>query len=447
MQASRWLVVTAALIVLAPAPAAHAQPGKPDPEALVALLRAGDYAALEARMAGYQSAYEASTDGEWDLLRAFAAFERVEPNLAGRFDAWVALRPQSYSARVARGAYYLAHGWASRGAAYAADTAEERFSAMRAYFQRAQPDFEASLALTARPTASYRYLISVAMAKGDQLRLQRLYLAALRADPENYGARRYYFNSLLDQWGGRSSAARAFIGETYSGAQSAKMRTIAARLEAALIAEDATAAERAGDRDGALQAYAEALSVSEDPFVLSYRAALLVKLNRDADALRDVERALALNPSLAFALEVRGIVHEREKRMREALEDYVLAANYGSTYAMQRLGILHISGGQVRRDYAVAAKWLQLGAAFGEPRAQTYLGWMYSDGYGVPRDRWQAITLWRSAAAQGNADARKYLDDVPWWWNAMYQMRDVRLEKLIARPEAPPRKEASRSAE
>ena len=47
---------------------AHAQPAWPDPEALVALLRAGDYPELDARVGAYQAAYEANTDAEWPLL-------------------------------------------------------------------------------------------------------------------------------------------------------------------------------------------------------------------------------------------------------------------------------------------------------------------------------------------------------------------------------------------
>ncbi len=104
MAAMRWAGIGNALFAAIIATAALAQDGqRPSPDELVALLRAGNFAELDARVSRYQAAYEAASDAEWDALRAFSAFELVEPELEARFDAWVAARPKSYSALAARG--------------------------------------------------------------------------------------------------------------------------------------------------------------------------------------------------------------------------------------------------------------------------------------------------------------------------------------------------------
>src|SRR5438128_1474076 len=138
MAAMRWAGFVNALCAATLATAAFAQTGKPDPEEMIALLRAGNFAELDARASRYQAAYEASSEAEWDLLRAFAVFERVEPDLEAPFNAWVAARPQSYSALAARGAYFYRRGWSARGGRYAADTPSERLDAMGRHFERAQ---------------------------------------------------------------------------------------------------------------------------------------------------------------------------------------------------------------------------------------------------------------------------------------------------------------------
>ncbi len=426
MAAMRWAGIGNALFAAIIATAALAQDGqRPSPDELVALLRAGNFAELDARVSRYQAAYEAASDAEWDALRAFSAFELVEPELEARFDAWVAARPKSYSALAARGAYFYQRGWSARGGRFAAETPAERKAAMRRQFERAQRDFQASLKLSPRPQVSQRYLIGIAMGSGDAATAQRIHGEALLGDAENYGARRAYLNALRPEWGGGMAAMLVLVVQTAAAARSAKLRAVAAHLKASFLGRIGLDAQRAEDYPSALEIYSYALAEVEDAIVLTHRGEVLVQLARFDEALRDFDRALELEPALSEALEHRGNLYERRKRIKEALDDYVRAAAHGSVYAMQRLGIIYITGGDVAKNYREAAKWLQLGAESGDHRAQNYLGWMYSEGAGVPRDGKRALELWYASAAQGNPDARKYLDGVPWWWRARYQLEEV----------------------
>ncbi len=60
-------------------------------------------------------------------------------------------------------------------------------------------------------------------------------------------------------------------------------------------------------------------------------------------------------------------------------------------------------------DYVEAVAIWQPLAEAGDPRAETYLGMMYDNGYGVPQDRSQAFRLFERAAARGYASAQYHL--------------------------------------
>ena len=427
-KSAEWSAIEPSVVAPTVSPAATLGAAAPAPlgtldlDKIIALLRAGNFADLETRLTPYQAAYEAASSGEWELLHVIAAFERIEPDLEAAFNAWVAAQPQSYLARTARGAYFYRRAWAFRGARYFDDTPSVRLAAARELFERAAEDFLASRKLSSRPQVSDRYLIAIAMEEGERAAARRIYMEAVRGDPENYGARRAYLNTLRPEWGGTVKAMQSFVEETAAAAQTPKQRTVVKYLEASQLGYLGFHYERRREFGPALQLYDAALTKTEDSIVLVRRARVLMQLNRPGEALRNVERAIELEPASADAFEYRGILREQRNQIPAALEDYRHAAVYGSTYSIQRLGIMHLTGKDVRKDYHEAAKWLQLGAEFGEARAENYLGWMYSEGAGVPRDPMRALELWYASADQGNEEARHYLDGIPWYWRARYKI-------------------------
>ena len=62
------------------------------------------------------------------------------------------------------------------------------------------------------------------------------------------------------------------------------------------------------------------------------------------------------------------------------------------------------------RDDAEAVRWYRKSADQGYPKAQYALGFMYYYGYGVQRDRVQAVDLFQQAAAHGNEQAKRALE-------------------------------------
>jgi len=59
-----------------------------------------------------------------------------------------------------------------------------------------------------------------------------------------------------------------------------------------------------------------------------------------------------------------------------------------------------------RGDYAAVRQLMRPLADAGNAKAQNYLGLLYDNGYGVPRDDARAVAWYRKAAEQGNAAAQ-----------------------------------------
>lgn len=85
--------------------------------------------------------------------------------------------------------------------------------------------------------------------------------------------------------------------------------------------------------------------------------------------------------------------------------DYVRAASLlfveaerGSPVAQTYLGYMYQYGLGVPRDYVLAASWLHQAAEQGEPTGQFLLGLLFDKGYGVPLD-WVEAEVWLNLAA------------------------------------------------
>ena len=98
-----------------------------------------------------------------------------------------------------------------------------------------------------------------------------------------------------------------------------------------------------------------------------------------------------------------------------ARHDYVRAASLlvgeaerGSPVAQTYLGYMYQYGLGVPRDYVLATSWLHQAAEQGEPTGQFLLGLMFDKGYGVPMD-WVEAEVWLNlAAAHAGPGQRDY---------------------------------------
>ena len=77
--------------------------------------------------------------------------------------------------------------------------------------------------------------------------------------------------------------------------------------------------------------------------------------------------------------------------------------------AQSYLGFMYYKGHGVPQDYAEAVKWYRKAAEQGDAKGQYSLGVMYDIGLGVPEDDAKAVKWFRKATEQGNAKAQTNL--------------------------------------
>lgn len=94
------------------------------------------------------------------------------------------------------------------------------------------------------------------------------------------------------------------------------------------------------------------------------------------------------------------------KDYAEALAWFRKASEKGNSGGQFNIGRLYENGHGVKRDFLEAATWYRKAAEQGYPPAQSLLGAMYARGDGVPQDWGEAMAWYRKAADQGDALAQ-----------------------------------------
>jgi uncharacterized protein len=107
-----------------------------------------------------------------------------------------------------------------------------------------------------------------------------------------------------------------------------------------------------------------------------------------------------------------------------ALREWQPLAEQGEADAQVGLGWLYTNGQGVPQDYAQALYWYEKAAKQGNQHAQVNLGTFYNLGHGVPQDYLKALVWFRLAADQGNALAQVKL-------GAMYEDGKGVLQNLV----------------
>lgn len=92
-----------------------------------------------------------------------------------------------------------------------------------------------------------------------------------------------------------------------------------------------------------------------------------------------------------------------------ALREWRPLAEQGNPGAQVFLGIMYADGKGVPKDNRQAVAWYRKAAEQGFSAAQHDLGRMYTKGIGVPQDDDQAVFWYRKAAEQGEAEAQALL--------------------------------------
>jgi hypothetical protein len=122
---------------------------------IVEMIRGRDFDGLDAMFDALEADVRRDVKNEIRFSDAFDAVDRDDPPLLANIDAWIAAKPRSAHARVARANYHFATAWRRRGRRYIRDTPPENIRAMREYAERAVDDVVAALQLDSTHLEAY----------------------------------------------------------------------------------------------------------------------------------------------------------------------------------------------------------------------------------------------------------------------------------------------------
>jgi predicted Zn-dependent protease len=372
---------------------------------VVELIARRDHDELERLFSWEQAAFERDPSNSAVLDNAYRAFDKVPPTGESAMNEWVERHPASYVARASRASFFAFRGLRARGQNYYEDTPEANVLAMRTWFEKARADAQASLAMTPKPYASRRTLMTVATVLGQRKDAEAQYRAAIGMAPESVDTRLDHMMLLEPRWGGSYEQMENFIAESR-----AELKTPggADRIAARVPAYKADESMRARDFAAALRQYDQALALDPDAGMSCGRAYVLSELKRDDEALADVKRVLVKRPDQPYCLQLATYIAPRASDANEAIAvtSLVLDADPAAAQALRQRGWRYQQQGRLELafpDYLAAAK-------LGDAWAQTMTGKLYWAGSGVKQDREEALAWLRKAAAQGERDAQASLE-------------------------------------
>ena len=115
----------------------------------------------------------------------------------------------------------------------------------------------------------------------------------------------------------------------------------------------------------------------------------------------------SVSPTRADAIGAGMEAYSRQDYSRSA-SIFMRRAELGQAVAQTYLGYMYANGRGVPQDFVAATKWLRRAADQGYPDAQFLLGLMYDKGHGVKQDFIEAEVWLNLAAAKSDRRQRDY---------------------------------------
>lgn len=341
---------------------------------IAGLLKQKQFRAVEDEFADKMRRYRKGEYSDWHL--AHTAFEAMggDPALEPLLAEWVAQQPNSYWARLLKGYHHIGIGLKKRGSAFADRTSREQFGAMEAELAKAADELKHALAIDAQSSLAFAGLLRITRnIAGPQASAGVLAEAEAR-DPGNLAARIEAIYSLSPRWGGSAEE----MDEIVKRAKGSKLDPLKQRLVEWHVEmskgdhyRDITREKtRAGNH------YRQAARICRSRSALSQATTMAYDVEDWNTVAALVTEYMASFPSDPKHLQRRGWAHEKMGRLPEAISDYKAAAGAGEAWAQNKLGHMYMMGNGVERDLAKARQLLQSSAAQGNAQARTYLEYL-----------------------------------------------------------------------
>jgi TPR repeat protein len=327
-------------------------------------LSANKFALLDSHFSELQREYVGGTLSDEDLRNAFRVFYPANPALEAKYDAWVGQFPKSYVAHVARGIYLKKLGQESRGDDFIQNTGEKQIDGMNRAFEKAMTDFHASAELSEKPLLTYVHALDITRYYGTADESRELLDLATTIDPGSFIARQKYMIAIEPRWGGSMREMQDFLEESRKANVSARHLQI---LQALIIEEQAAGLYDRHNYAEAAPLYRQAMDLGDGLVCAACAAYAMSDQKQYADAVKAYTMMLQENPSDPDTLSKRAYAYSQLENP-QAIADYTAAANLGNAYSQNALGKYSMNGvpGIVPVDREAAINWFRKAAAQGD---------------------------------------------------------------------------------
>lgn len=275
----------------------------PDRIGLRAALAAGRYADLTRWIEAWQRDFERDVRDEVMVTTAIDAFATADPSVTAQLDAWVAATPASWVPYAARAQFRTAVAVALRGGDFVANTAGYRMTAMERSFFFAREDITRALSIEPRAIAPQVTAIEVALYSGGD-EVHAAFARTSQRCPLCVDPSLVYSSAMLPQWGGSAEAFAEFARRPRDVAANPRLRSLYGLADGhscGLAADN-------GANDDAIAACTRALAAGPLTGHYRRRARAYRQSNRSAEAERDLQSALSIDPHATPVLELLSTV-------------------------------------------------------------------------------------------------------------------------------------------
>lgn len=286
------------------------------------LLQQEKFAELDALLESLQRDFEKDFLKETVLEEAFSAFSAYDAAMENRIHKWVQQFPQSYSALLARASYFESRAWASRGTRWAKETSSTQFEHMELNLNRAGQDVTSALKLKGELIVGFDLLISIEMVAPNSGNDRSLVDRALANWPNSFLIRKAYLHFLTPRWGGSYNEMQAFADEAQTYAHANPRLKF---LHGFIYVDQGDMLSHDKHFEQAIQAHTRALSYGDYWLFRFERAETYWRMDRYAEALEDVSRAIALYPQDAENYVLRSKILFAMERFAEGVTDLLAA--------------------------------------------------------------------------------------------------------------------------
>ena len=237
-------------------------------------------------------------------------------------NVWVQQFPSSYAAYAARAKYYSACAWKARGGAWASETRKEQFEGMERYFVLAMQDAGDGIKLNPRLDVCYEMMITIGMAVSNDDMKDKALAEALKNHPYRVSGQAAVLHTLTPRWGGSYKKMEQFVDEAE---RYAAFNPQLKMLRGAIPADKGSIAAIEDNYDDAVKFYTEALKYANRAVYYAERRLNQERLLDNRRALADYEQALALDPNNPKFLRYKAGVLFKLNRLADAQEIIELA--------------------------------------------------------------------------------------------------------------------------